>query len=125
VLEAPVPRNTDYFGVDIQLTPTLLLIGSSGDASSSSGLQGDVQNRGTPQSGAMFLYARQSGGFVMSTYIKSSKPARGDAFGIRVALSGDTIAAGADYESRSASGVNAVPNASTANLNSGAAYVIR
>jgi hypothetical protein len=125
VLEAPVPRNTDYFGVDIQLTPTLLLIGSSGDASSSSGLQGDVQNRGTPQSGAMFLYARQSGGFVMSTYIKSSKPARGDAFGIRVALSGDTIAAGADYESRSASGVKAVPNASTANLNSGAAYVLR
>jgi hypothetical protein len=123
VLQAPVPRNTDYFGVDIKLTPTLLLIGSSGDASGTGGLQGDVQNRGAPQSGAIYLYARQPSGFVMSTYIKASSPARGDAFGIRVALSGDTIVAGADFESRSGSGVNPTPTGGS--LNSGAAYVIR
>jgi hypothetical protein len=123
VLEAPVPRTTDYFGVDVGLTPTLLLIGSSGDAGGMGGLKGDVQNRGAPQSGAMYLYARQPSGFVMSTYIKASVPARGDAFGIRVALSGDTIVAGADYESRLGSGVNPTPNG--ASLNSGAVYVIR
>jgi trimeric autotransporter adhesin len=124
VLQAPVPRTTDYFGVDLVLMPTGLLIGASGDGSGARGLQGDVKNNTAPQSGALYLYTRQNDQFAMSTYIKASNTEQRDAFGISIAWSGDTIAAGANFESRQASSVNGTPTGMTL-MNSGAAYVIR
>jgi hypothetical protein len=124
LLEAPVPRITDYFGVDVVLMPTGLLIGASGDGSGASGLQGDPKNNSAPQSGALYLYTRQHDHFAMSTYIKASNTEQRDAFGISIACSGDTIVAGANYESRQGSGVNATPTGMPL-TNSGAAYVIR
>jgi trimeric autotransporter adhesin len=123
VLQAPVPRITDYFGVDLVLMPTGLLIGASGDGSGARGLQGDAKNNTAPQSGALYLYSRQKDQFAMSTYIKASNSEPRDAFGISIAWSGDTIVAGANFESRQASGVNGTPTGMTL-MNSGAAYVI-
>jgi hypothetical protein len=124
ILAAPVPRVTDYFGVDLVLTASGLLVGASGDASSSTGLAGNMQNNGAPQSGALYLYARQNDQFAMTTYIKASNTERSDAFGIVIGWSGDTIVAGANYESRRASGINPM-RSGVALMNSGAAYVIR
>jgi hypothetical protein len=124
ILAAPVPRVTDYFGVDLVLTASGLLVGASGDASSSTGLTGNMQNNGAPQSGALYLYARRNDQFSMTTYIKASNTERNDAFGIVIGWSGDTIVAGANYESRRASGINPMLSG-VALMNSGAAYVIR
>src|SRR5262249_20657137 len=72
ILEAPIPRETDYFGVDLALTTTGLLLGASGDGSAGTGLQADPNRDGISQSGAVYLYARQGSQFSFSTFIKAS-----------------------------------------------------
>jgi hypothetical protein len=54
-------------------------------------------------------------------YLKASNTGNGDQFGIRVAVSGDTVVVGANGESSSTRGVNSTPDEAAST--SGAAYV--
>lgn len=124
ILKAPVPRESDYFGGGLILTPSMLILGANGDSSGATGLQGDVDNTAEAWSGAIFMYSIEKGQFVRNTYIKASKPMSADAFGASLAISGDTLVVGAAFEDQSTNMVTA--RTSEAPLNdSGAVYVFR
>ena len=123
VLVAPVPRIADFFGGSLALTPTALMIGSNGDQSGATGLQGDTNSTEQPLSGAIFLYARRKQDFELTTYIKPFNTDGEDAFAAKAGVSGDVLVSAAAFEGSSGKGVNPAPTGSTPN--SGAVYVFQ
>ncbi|MCP4488647.1 MAG: hypothetical protein GY820_15235 [Gammaproteobacteria bacterium] len=61
--------------------------------------------------------------FAQQAYIKASNTGNYDAFGDSLALSGDTLAVGADSEDSSGTGVNSVTQGDNSAAGSGAVYV--
>jgi hypothetical protein len=121
VLTAPVPRNADFFGSSLVLTPTTLAVGSNGDPSAAMGLQGDMRDTSKRFSGAVFLYARRGRELELSTYIKPFNPHVQDAFGADIGLASNILISAAAFESTAGKGINPMPNGNR--TNSGALYV--
>jgi hypothetical protein len=104
VLKAPVPRQSDRFGSSLAITPSMLAVGAAGDASAARGLQGDVNDSSAPASGAVYLYARQSGEPARTTFVKAEDSASGIALGRTLAASEQVLVVGAPYEAEGKSG---------------------
>jgi hypothetical protein len=121
---ATVPRASDWFGWQMELTESLLLLSAPGDASSSLGLMGDPNLDSAPKSGAIYLYGRNNDQWVGTGFIKSSNSNTPDYFGWAIAMQGDTIVASATGEASDATGVQG-NQASNALESAGAAYVFR
>ena len=68
------------------------------------------------------MFSRTESNWTQQTYIKSSNAEAGDEFGASLALSGNTLAIGAPFESAASTGVNANQNNNDA-FASGAVYV--
>lgn len=99
----------DFFGSSLALSDDgdTLAVGVTGD------------DGAVPESGAAIIFVRDTGGtWSQQAYIKASDPGASDSFGNAVALSGDgnTLAVGAQWESDSATTIDAAPF-------SGAVYV--
>jgi hypothetical protein len=122
--KAPVPRVSDWFGWDLELTESMLLLSAPGDASSSVGLLGDPKLDGARGSGAIYVYGRNNDQWVETGFIKSSNGNTNDFFGWAIAMQGDTIASTATGEASDATGVQG-NQASNALDRAGAAYVFR
>jgi hypothetical protein len=123
--QAEVPRKSDWYGYSVKLSTTTLLVGSPGDASSSSGLLGDPNNDDAIESGATFMYGRDSNkSWLLTGYIKASNPDSPDGFGGVVALYGDTVVSTSSGEGSNATGVNG-DQANNALMRAGAVYVFR
>jgi len=73
-------------------------------------------------SGAVYVFVRNGTNWSQQAYLKASNANPSDAFGRSVAVSGDTVVAGARHESSNATGVNG-NQTNTLAPNSGAAYV--
>lgn len=103
---------------------SLLVVGASGEASSASEINGDTSDNNAPNAGAVYVFVRQSEGWVEQAYIKASNSEAGDEFGIAVALNGagDLLAVGAGGEDSSAQGVNGDTSNNSAS-NAGATYL--
>ncbi|HTU59063.1 MAG TPA: hypothetical protein VMF89_11530, partial [Polyangiales bacterium] len=123
-LRAPVPRASDWFGWQMELTASLLLLSAPGDASSSLGLMGDPKLDGAPNSGAIYMYGRNNDQWVETGFIKSSNSNTPDYFGWAIAMQGDTIVSAATGEASDATGVQG-NQASNALQGAGAAYIFR
>jgi hypothetical protein len=104
ILQAFVPRPSDFFGVQLVLTPTALIIGANGDSSGAGGFHADYNDDSTFGSGAIYLLERKGDELVNPTFIKAASPNREDAFGVAIGLSGDTLATGAPYDGTDNSG---------------------
>lgn len=113
---------SDHFGSDVQLSINgkTLVVGAPNEASSSQGLDGDVQLNDASAAGAVYLFTDVEGTWQQTEYIKSRNTDAGDGFGGAIAISGDgnTLIVGAKDEASDGSDFN--DNSSSG---SGAAYI--
>lgn len=116
------PSNTgawDKFGVTVALGPDVLAVGAFQEDGGSTGVGGNPDIAGAPDSGAAYVFRRVGSDWAQEVYIKASNTGMGDEFGHGVAIDGDTLVVGAPRENSSAAGDD------EAACDSGAVYVFR
>jgi trimeric autotransporter adhesin len=123
-LKASNTGANDIFGHSMALSGDTLAVGAPGEDSNAVGVGGDQINELAPDSGAVYVFTRTGTVWSQQAYIKASNTGAGDEFGFSVALSGDTLAVGANLEDSGAVGVGGNQN-DTRNqaTDSGAVYV--
>jgi ketosteroid isomerase-like protein len=123
----------DYFGYSIAVSGDTIVVGSSSEASSQTGIantDGAASADNTAaDSGAVYVFKKDaSDNWIQDAYLKASNAEAGDQFGCTVAIYGNTIVVGAKTEASSQAEItNADGSASADNSASGAgaAYVFR
>jgi hypothetical protein len=100
----------------------LVVIGSYGEDSNATGVNGDQSNNSAIDSGAAYVFVRSGTTWSQQAYLKASNTGAGDSFGGSLAVSGDTVVVGAFFEDSSARGVNGNQSSNSA-TDSGAAYI--
>jgi trimeric autotransporter adhesin len=117
-----------YFGAAVTLSSdgNTLAVGSPGDCSATTGVNGDATSIGAALSGAAYIYTRAGTTWSQQAYLKASNTGFRDEFGFRLALSGsgDLLIVGAPYESSSATGINGSQSDNGAS-EAGAAYLFK
>jgi FG-GAP repeat len=112
------------FGTSVAVSGDTVVVGANGEDSSTTGVNSSP-NESAPNSGAAYVYTRSGTAWSEQAYLKASNTPSGtgigDNFGDSVAVSGDTVVIGADYEDSDTTGVNSMPNEN--GRDSGAAYV--
>lgn len=125
-LKAGLPDKDHRFGIALALSSDggTLAVGAPFDSSAASGVDGDQANKGSLNSGAVHLFAREGPTWQQQAYLKASNNGRGDLFGGALALSGDgrLLAVGALYEDSAARGTGGDQNDEGAR-DSGAVYL--
>ena len=119
-LKASNTSTGDYFGTSVAVAGDTVVVGASGEGSSTTGVN-SLPNELAGDSGAAYVFIRSGSSWSQQAYFKASNTSARDQFGISVAVAGDTVVVGALGESSSTAGVNSVPNQASAS--SGAAYV--
>lgn len=117
-LHAPIPRNTDWFGLSVLLTDGALVVGAPGDTSSERGIGADPMSSDAAFSGATYLFAPTASGWVQSTFIKGDNTDIDDWFGYALGSDGRTLAISALFE-------NGSERTAGGSVSSGAVYVFR
>lgn len=112
-LKANRPASQAYFGGSVAISGDTIAIGASAE-------QGSVE--GLYESGAVYIFVRQGETWTQQAYLRSANIGGGDQFGNAVALSGNTLVAGAHFEDSNATGVNGNGADNSASA-SGAAYI--
>jgi hypothetical protein len=94
--------------VDISADGHTLVVGSSGERSAATGIDGDQADDSMTSAGAAYVYRRVNGTWAQQAYLKASNTGAFDSFGATAALSADgrTLAVGATGEASRSSGVN-------------------
>lgn len=84
-----------------------LVVGASGEASASTGVDGDPSNNDAVGAGAAYLFERTGVAWVEAAYFKASNPAAGiGTFGGQLTLAGDLLVVGRPLETSVGSGIN-------------------
>ncbi|MGE0550202.1 MAG: FG-GAP repeat protein [Kofleriaceae bacterium] len=125
-IKSPNPEASEFFGTSTAVSSdgSVLVVGASGNSSSSSGI-GTMQADGkSPGSGAVYLYRRTEAGWQYEESFKASNPNRYDVFGLAVAVSpeGNTLALAAPGEAGAYPGMDGIQT-SNALLGAGAVYI--
>jgi hypothetical protein len=123
-LKASNTDTIDDFGGSVSLSEDTLAVGAQGEASNATGIDGDETDNSAQSAGAVYVFGRTGGTWTQDAYIKASNTGLGDWFGDKVALSGDTLAVGAQGENSQAVGVDGDETDNGAEF-SGAVYVFR
>jgi len=128
MLRASNAGGFDFFGSVVALSEDgdTLAVGAYNEDSGATGIDGDqADSVAGSNSGAVYLFTRDSGVWQQQAYIKAGNTGAGDNFGIALALSADgqALAVGAPGEDRSATGINGDPANSGVGSAFGAAYV--
>lgn len=121
-LKASNPDIGDYFGTSVAVSGDTVVVGAWGESSNATGINGNPDDESAIYAGAAYVFARAGTNWSPQAYLKASNTDRLDNFGISVAISGDTIAVGAEGESSRATGVNGNQSDNSAN-HAGAVYV--
>ena len=115
----------DFFGFTVALSGDTLAVGAPFEDSNTTGIGGDQADNSVSFSGAVYVFKRDNTGtWSQEAYIKASNTGAGDRFGLSVALSGDTLAVGAELEDSNATGINGNQADNSAG-SSGAVYVFK
>ena len=116
----------DRLGMALALSAdgNIMAVGTRGESSNASGVNGDQNDNSMAQAGAVYLFIRNGTTWTQKSYIKASNPDTGDRFGEALTMSddGSVLAVGAYYESSSATGINGSQD-NNDGFNSGAAYL--
>ncbi len=112
----------DLFGYSAAVSADTVVIGAYGEASHATGIDGDQTDNSASQAGAAYVFVRNGVTWTQQAYLKASNTNGGDFFGYSVAVSGDTVVAGAFGEDSNSTGINGDQTNNTA-PQSGAAYV--
>lgn len=95
VLKASNDREGSKFGSSVAIDGETLVIGASEESSGATGVGGDELDVSVPFRGAAFVYERSAAVWTKTAYLKRADPGDGR-FGLAAAISGNTIAIGAD-----------------------------
>ena len=98
--------SSDSFGWSLALSGDTLAVGAPFEASSATGIDGNQDNDGASLSGAVYVFTRVGAAWSQQAYVKASNTDSEDRFGYSLALSGESLAVGADREGSGATGVN-------------------
>jgi len=112
----------DFFGYPVALSGDTLVVGAPGEDSNATGVNGNQSDNSAPNSGAAYVFVRTGTNWSQQAYLKPSNTQQDEHFGGSLAIAGDTVVVGADWENSSARGVNGNQSNSSA-PHSGAAYV--
>jgi hypothetical protein len=120
-LKASNTGTEDRFGWSVDVSGDIVVVGAIQEDSNATGVNGS-QARGASNSGAAYVFVRNGNVWSQEAYLKASNTGVEDLFGTAVAVSGETIAVGAEGEDSAATGVNGNQGDDTA-ADSGAVYV--
>jgi hypothetical protein len=112
----------DSFGTSVAVSGNTVVVGADGEDSSATGVNGNQADNTAADSGAAYVFVRSGTIWSQQAYIKASNAGASDAFGISVAVAGNTVVVGAYFEDSNATGVNG-NQADNSLSGSGAAYV--
>jgi len=125
-LKTTTPDAEDRYGSEVALSydGSTLAVGVRNDDSAATGVDGDALDASAVNSGAVYVYARENGGWNRQAYLKASNTGANDLFGYSVSLSGDgnLLAVGAPHEDSSATGTDGAQGNDLAD-NAGAVYL--
>jgi len=125
LLRASNARPQGSFGTSVALAADgrTLAVGSPGESSAATTIDGDQADTSTPWAGAVYVFHRDTAGWGQQAYVKGSRLQRGDQFGTAVTLSGtgDLLAVGAPGDDRD----GATAGAGLSAVDSGAVYLFR
>jgi trimeric autotransporter adhesin len=110
-----------WFGTSLALDGDTLAVGSEGETSSSTGVNGDQAASALPFEGAAYVFTRTGTTWSQRRYVKASNTRTYGDFGISIALSAGTLVVGSN-DSSNATGVNG-NETDTSAPGSGAVYV--
>lgn len=118
--------NSDLFGASVAIDGDTIVVGAYREAGNATGVGGDETNNGKATSGAAFVFTRSGTTWTYRLYLKGSDTDVGDFLGFThlVAVSGDTVAAGALKEASDANGIDGDDSDDSA-ANSGAVYIFQ
>ena len=92
----------DGFGSSVAISGDTLVVGAPSEDSNARGVNGDFFNDSSQDAGAVYVFVRTGGVWSFQAYLKASNTDVFDSFdhfGSSVAISDNTIAVGAQYES--------------------------
>lgn len=116
-----------FFNVSLSASGDVLAVGAPSEASGGSGVVAALDRSGSEdlESGAAFVFARETDSWVARSTIKGLAAASGDRFGHAVCLSADggTLAVGAPYEKSVAVGIGGDPTDDQPTYDLGAVYL--
>ncbi len=121
-LKASNTGGNDQFGRAVAVSGDSVIVGAYQEDSNASGVGGNQADNSASNSGAGYVFSRSGPTWTQQAYLKASNAGAEDQFGISVAMSGDTVVIGADFEDSNASGVGGTEIDNSA-ADSGAAYV--
>jgi hypothetical protein len=119
-LKASKTGTEDQFGNSVAVSGDTVVVGAYAEDSSSTGVN-STPNELASESGAAYVFVRSGSTWSQQAYLKARNTGASDAFGSSVAVSGDTVVVGAQFEDSSSTGVNSAPDELASG--SGAAYV--
>ena len=108
-LKASNTTDQDRFGASVSISGNTIVVGAHGENA--------IQNN----AGAVYVFVWNGSYWSQQAYLKAGNPQSDAFFGYSVAITGDTLVAGAPGESSSSTGVNSTPDTSASGA--GAAYV--
>lgn len=121
-MKASNTESIDTFGAGaVALSEDRLAVGASREASCATDINGNQSDNSCSLSGAVYVFARETGRWSQQAYVKAPNTEGGDAFG-PVAITNDRLAVGAPGESSCASGIDGNQQDNGC-LGAGAAYV--
>ncbi len=123
-LKASNPGVQDYFGSAVAISGDTVVIGAPYEDSNATGVNGNQADNTGSDSGAVYVFVRNGGSWSQQAYLKAHNSGGNDRFGGSVAISGDTIVVGSEWESSNAAGINGDGSNNYLTL-SGAAYVFQ
>src|SRR5690606_16390756 len=112
----------DGFGGSVAVSNDTIVVSANLEDSAATGVNGDQINNSADDAGAAYVFVRDGTTWTQQAYIKASNTDADDYFGLRVAVSNDTIVVGALGEASAATGINGDQNDNSAQ-GAGAAYV--
>ncbi len=113
----------DKFGESVAVDGDTAVVGAAEEDSNATGINGTGDDPSTDfNSGAVYVFVRNGGTWSQQAYLKASNTDAWDQFGASVAVSGDTVVAGAPGEASRAKEVNGDQEDNSAGF-AGAAYV--
>ncbi|MEZ5402008.1 MAG: BACON domain-containing carbohydrate-binding protein [Bryobacteraceae bacterium] len=120
-LKASNPNNNDFFGRSVSIDGERAAVGADWEDSDSDTINGDQNNNGANQAGAVYAFFRTGDAWSQEAYLKAFNSRVNALFGIAVSVSGSTVFVGSKWESSNATGVNGSSSNASA-VGAGAAY---
>ena len=112
----------DGFGASVAISGDTIVVGSLGEDSSATDVNGNASNNDASFAGAAYVFVREGGTWTERAYLKASNAEPFDRFGESVAISEDTIVVCAPGEDGAEAGIDG-DQTSNDTPGSGAAYL--